>query len=221
MKHSTSFYFKDIKLVIFDLDGTLVHTAPDIIESVKFILKHFNCEEMTDKEIASCIGGGARNVLKKAMGSQAEEHLEEALVLFKSYYAENCAIHSSLYPHANDLLDILNNNGKMIALCTLKAREATLRILREFNINHYFQMVVTVDDIQKPKPDPQGIQVILDNLNVQKEDTMIIGDTESDILAGKNANVKTIGVTFGYGSEQSIRGCNPDVIVSDLGQLVE
>lgn len=221
MYRSLSTHFKNINLVIFDLDGTLVDTAPDIVEAVKYTLDYFKCERKSDDEIISYIGGGARKVLQRAMGEKAQEHLEEALVLFKSFYTENCAVKSSLYPNAKDLLDDLKDHGRMISLCTLKTRDATYNILRTLKIEDYFKMVVTSDDIQHPKPDPQGFQIILDELKVMNTNAVIIGDTDTDILAGKNACMKTIGVTFGYGSEQSIRDSDPDIIVSDLEQLVK
>ena len=211
----------DYELVIFDLDGTLVHTAPDIVESVKHILKHFDCKMKSDDEIISSIGGGARKVLLKNMGDQGEAHIERALEMFRDYYIENCAKKSMLYPGVVQLLEYLKNNKVKSALCTLKIREATIRILKDFTIIDHFQMIITADDITLPKQNPEGIHKILNHLNVDKCKSVLIGDTVSDIMAGKNGQIETIGVAYGYESLEAIKNAKPGFIIGDLNELLE
>jgi phosphoglycolate phosphatase len=210
----------DYDLVIFDLDGTLVDTAPDIVETIKYILNYFDCEMKTDEEIIRSIGGGARKVLLKSMGDKGEENIDEALVVFRDYYIENCAIKSTLYPYVTQLLDFLKKNHVRLAICTLKIKEATLRILSELRLVDYFDMIITADDISVPKPDPQGILKILDQLKISTDRAVIIGDTVSDIMAGKNGNIETVGVIYGYDSQQAIENAKPGFIIKNLIELL-
>jgi phosphoglycolate phosphatase len=214
------FNILDYDLVIFDLDGTLVDTAPDIVETIKYILGYYDCQMKTDNEIIQCIGGGARKVLLNCMGEKGEVNIEEALVIFKEYYIKNCANKSTLYPYVEEILNLLKDHQIKVALCTLKIREATLKILADFKIDMFFEAIITADDISMPKPNPQGILKILDLLNVKDNRAVIIGDTVSDIMAGKNGNIETVGVVYGYDSEQAIINANPGFIVGSLQELL-
>jgi phosphoglycolate phosphatase len=214
------FNILDYELVIFDLDGTLVDTAPDIVKTIKYILSYFDCKTKTDEEIIRGIGGGARKVLLKCMGDKGEENIDNALVVFRDYYIENCAKTSTLYPYVTQLLDFLKDHHIKLALCTLKIREATLRILIDLGLSKYFDIVITADDISIPKPDPQGILKILEQLNVSANRAVIIGDTMSDIMAGKNGNIETVAVLYGYDSEKAIISAKPGFIVKSLKELL-
>jgi HAD superfamily hydrolase (TIGR01509 family) len=126
-----------------------------------------------------------------------------------------------LYPGVVQLLEYLKDNRVKSALCTLKIREATIRILEEFKIIDHFQMIITADDITLPKPNPEGIHKILNHLNVDKCKSVLIGDTVSDIMAGKNGQIETIGVAYGYESLEAIKNAKPGFIIGDLNELLE
>ena len=114
---------KHYDLIIFDLDGTLVDSAADIVATVKYIIEKYGFEPKSDTFIRSCIGGGARNVLLKSLGEDKEVLIDsEILPLFKKYYEENCAVYTSLYPGVKEILDHYQKMGRPMALATYKIR---------------------------------------------------------------------------------------------------
>jgi len=215
-----NFNLLDYDLIIFDLDGTMADTAPDIVEAVKYIITYFAAPPRSDEEVAGFIGGGARKVLLKSLGSTKEQHIEEALILFKKYYNEHCADKTRLYPGVTELLEYLKHNNKTLAVCTLKIKDATLKILEKNKIIDYFASIVTADDISQPKPDPQGINLVLSQLKMNPQQAIIIGDTTQDILAAHNAHIDSIGVSYGYEAPEIVKSAKPLLMIDELTALI-
>ncbi len=213
---------KEYPYIIFDLDGTLVDTCPDIIETVKYIIDRYGFEEKTDDFIRSCIGGGARNVLLRSLEG-AEESLidQEILPLFVDYYTKNCDRKSFAYPGVIETLDYYKQKGKAMSVATFKIRSATEKVLKTLKLYDYFDIIVTADDVVNPKPNPECINTILSHYNCNKSEAILIGDTKTDYLTGVNAGVDVCGVTYGYGSPELVRELNPNYIIDTMIELKE
>lgn len=207
------------ELVIFDLDGTLVDSSPDIILSAKHVIASYGLPERDDAFIAGCIGGGARALVKKCAGDAAQDVLEAATEEFIRYYQQNCAIKSYLYEGVTETLELLKNGGVTLAVATMKVRQATLKMLRDFQIDHFFSSVVTLDDVSCGKPDPECILKILTDLEFTRDQAVIVGDSTADIFAGANAGVMTCAVLYGFGAADKLAESNPDYMVESFDLL--
>lgn len=208
--------------LIFDLDGTMVDTCPDIVGTIRFIIEKYGFEPKTNDFIRSCIGGGARNVLLKCLGAEQEQLIdEEILALFAAHYAQNAAVESQMYPGLKALLDRYKNAGKHLAVATFKIRSATLNIFETFGLTDYFDIIVTADDVDNPKPAPDCILKILDYYGCQPEEAILIGDTKTDYLTGKNAGIDVCGVTFGYNTPEVMQALKPEYLVDALSEIPE
>jgi len=205
----------DITTIIFDLDGTLANTLPDITAAVKYAMNVVGCPIQSDDTVKACIGGGAKNLIKRTLGEEHKHLLDEALAVFADYYSEHVVNETRLYP---DVISVLDHyyGKKHIALATFKARQGTMRILEHFGIRRYFDTVVTVDDVNRPKPDPECLQKILGVLHAAPAEAIYVGDTITDIKTGKNAGVITCAVTYGFGTTEEVFTQNPDCIISSL-----
>lgn len=206
-------------LVIFDLDGTLIDSSPDIILSAKYVIEKFGLPERDDAFIAGCIGGGARALVKKCAGDVSQGLLEDATEEFMRYYQQNCAIKSYLYEGVAQTLEQLKNGGVTMAVATMKVRQATLKMLSDYHIDHYFSTVVTTDDVLKGKPDPECILKILTEQKFDQSQTIIVGDSPADINAGMNAGVKTCAVLYGFGAAATLTELNPDYMIDKFESL--
>jgi phosphoglycolate phosphatase len=209
----------DYQLIIFDLDGTLVDTAPDIVGAVKYIIEYFDAPKRTDEEIAGFIGGGARKVLLRSLGPLKEHCIEDALILFKEHYIQHCTEQSTVYDGVVELLEYLKQHGKQMAICTMKIRSATIKILQEKALLPYFTYLVTADEIKQPKPDPEGINLVLQAIECPASQAIIIGDTTQDIMAAHNAGIDSIAVSYGYESVDLVKMAKPDLIIESLSVL--
>ena len=118
-----------------------------------------------------------------------------------------------------ELLEKLIESGRFCALCTGKDRSRTIEILKHFKIEHFFKIVVCSDDVINPKPHPESLMLIIDDLNATLEDTVIVGDGINDMLSAKNADIKSIAVTWGDVPEKSLKDCKPDRICYSITQL--
>lgn len=207
---------------VFDLDGTIVDTSPDIVDSVRYVLKLLNLPYRPYEAIRDSIGGGAFEILRRNVPDEYHEQLNSIVEIFKNHYDRNCTNKSFLYPNVVELLEMLKTNKKKIAIYTFKTRDATNKILLDYDIDQYFDAVVTKDDVTKPKPDPEGIYRIMDILNYHtKEKIIMIGDTQFDVLTGKNANVHTLGVTFGYDPNLIDYDIQADFYIDNYDELLE
>lgn len=210
------------KYLIFDLDGTLVDTCPDIIETVRYIIDRYDFPEKSDGFIRSCIGGGARNVLLKALGADQAGLIDsEILPLFVEHYTEHCDNKTFAYDGVEAVLKYYKNQGKALSVATFKIRSATEKIMKTLNLLDYFDILVTADDVKNPKPHPDCIMAILDYYNCKPTEAILIGDTKTDYLTGTNAGIDVCAVTFGYGDPDEMRALRPAYVIDAMDELKE
>lgn len=206
--------------LIFDLDGTLVDSCPDIIETVKVIIDRYGFEQKEDAFIRSCIGGGARNVLLKSLGADKESLIDqEILPFFVDYYTENCDKKTFAYSGVAEILEYYKQQGRALSVATFKIRSATEKILKTLKLSDYFDILVTADDVENAKPHPDCINVILKYYDCQKSQAILIGDTKTDYLTGTNAGIDVCGVTFGYGAPEEVKALNPTYVIDNMEEL--
>ena len=218
-------YKQKIKLLIFDLDGTLVDTLPGIAAALRHVMKELECEKFgcelpSDDFVRKNIGGGAKKLLQNAFGDKADLLLPKALPFYADHYAQNAEVGTSLYPGVAETLAYFAKKFRM-AVVTAKARTATLSVLESFDIMKYFDVVITSDDVQKLKPDPEGVQKILDKMGEVPSHAMLVGDTHVDVATAKNAGVVSCAVTYGYGAEQILQEALYDCVVDTFESLRE
>ncbi|MCB4791365.1 MAG: HAD-IA family hydrolase [Elusimicrobia bacterium] len=205
-----------IKLIIFDLDGTLVNTKKDIARAINYSLVNVGLKEKDIETITSYIGEGLRNTMFKALDLKHEELLDKAVGLFKSYYIEHPVDDAYVYPGVKEFLEKATMTKAVISN---KDRDLCVKTLELLNINGYFDVVVGGEDPNCRKPDPCPLLKVMKNLGVDSSSSMIVGDMESDIIAGKAAKIKTCAVTYGFGKIEDIRKAAPDYLIDSFSEL--
>ncbi len=207
-----------MKLIIFDFDGTLIDSAPDLVDSINEMLKELNLKEAPFKEAIKWIGNGSLKLVERALrynGIEDEKFLEKAHKVFKEKYKHSNAKKTTLYPFAKELLDSLKD--KNLALITNKPDEYIKPILKKFDID-VFDFILG-GDFEYKKPSPIPLLKALEYFNVKPNEAIMIGDSKNDILAAKNANIKSIAVTHGYNQGVDIKDYDPDFIVNSLKEI--
>jgi len=208
---------KYIDLIIFDLDGTLVDSRDDIANAVNFTLKKIGLKEKSISEISSYIGTGIEDLIGKSLGNKQEVLLTRALSVFEKYYRKHSTDNSVLYPNVKEILEYFKNKRKMIV--TNRNYEFALIVLNKLGIYDYFENVVGGDDIGCMKPSSCPLDISMNRLNTNKEEAIIVGDMDIDIVAGKKAGIITCGVTYGIGKKEDIIKAKPDFIIDDIINL--
>jgi phosphoglycolate phosphatase len=212
---------KSFSTIIFDFDGVLVDTSRDISNAANFVLKSVGLEEQDPVLIGSYIGGGAEPLLRKCLGDKQEELISQALAIFSQRYSEYFCVETSMYPDVVNVLEYLRHRRKIMAIATNKVERLTHGILENFNIQSYFQLVIGPESVVHRKPHPECVLKILEHLGCDARESLMIGDTSADILAGKNAGTSTCGVSYGFGSMTELQSANPDIIIDRLEQLTQ
>ncbi len=211
---------RGIKLVIFDLDGTLIDTQPDIIRSAQYVIQTCGFHPRDDAYIVRSIGGGATNLIRRIAGDCDDAAIASALELFKHHYQEHCSDTSPLYPGTLQTLEYLKRNKIAAAVATMKLRAATLKILNDLQIEQYFFDVLCVDDLHNPKPDPECVNRLLDESGCMNSQAILVGDAPTDIKTGKNGHIHTCGALYGYGTASDIRAQEPDYLIKTLCDFI-
>lgn len=212
--------FRNIKVIIWDLDGVVVDTMPDIVNALRVAAREVGYGELTDEQARNQIGGGAVKAFRSMFGSAGERFVEPAVAHFKTYYPEHCADSSALYP---GILEVFSHfAGKVkFAMATAKIRSATMLLLERLGVASSFDYIVTADDMQRMKPDPQSVKMVLDHFKVAPEQAVMIGDMKTDILAGRAAGVHTVGITSGYGKRADLEDAGPDALIGSGTELID
>ena len=212
------------KMVIFDLDGTLVDTAPDLINSANFALRDTISNPINIEESRKIIGKGGKYLIEKSLLSRniqlPDDKINQLTLAFLEYYKNNIYQDSKPFSNMIETLNMLKENDINIAICTNKPEKLTKILLSKMGLLDYFSNIVAGDTLAKMKPDPLPLLTLIKEKNIKKSNAIMVGDSENDIIAAKLAGIKVIGVTFGY-SETEIEQLNPDYIANNFIDVKE
>lgn len=207
----------EVGLLIFDLDGTLVDSKLDLALSVNALRERLGLAPLEHETISSYVGHGVENLVRRALGEGAtEESVEKALQIFLRYYRERMLDHTVAYPGVRESLEELR--GRRLAVLTNKPVVFSREMLAGLGLSDYFLKIYGGNSFERKKPDPIGIHRLMTETSVTAGRTMMVGDSDTDVLTGRNAGVWTCGVTYGFGAH-TLATCPPDVLLDDLRQL--
>jgi len=215
-----------IKLVIFDLDGTLIDSRLDLVHSVNAALRHIGRAGLPDDVIAGYVGDGAPILIQRALGSEAvdEALVRQGLQFFLSYYREHKLDHTTVYAGVKDALRIVQNarNGlpRKMAVLTNKPVVPSRAIVEALGLGPFFSQVYGGNSFATKKPDPEGARRLLEENGVRPEEAAIVGDSHVDVETGQNAGLWTVGVNYGF-APHSLEENPPDVLVDRPSELAE
>jgi len=204
-----------VKLVMFDLDGTLVNTILDITNALNFALETTGLKTITVEEARLLVGEGITRLIEKIIGDNRSTERDEIIKKFLSYYREHLVESSYVYPNVRETLDVLKNYRK--AVISNKREELSRLLLEKLGILGYFDIVVGGDTAPERKPSPVPVRYVLEHLGVRREDAIMVGDSNFDIEAGRKSGVYTVAVTYGFRDRQYLT--EADEILDDIGQL--
>ena len=203
-----------LKLLIFDLDGTLVDSRLDLTHSVNAMLRKFGRSELPMEVVESYVGDGAPMLVRRAMGDPDDGNLmREALEYFILYYRAHKLDNTVVYEGIQQALEALRNgNGRTLAVLSNKPVNPSRDICHALGLAPYFVQVYGGNSFPTKKPDPQGALALCKETGTKPEETVIIGDSDIDVLTGRNAGLWTVGVNYGFMPDR-LKLTPPDVLV--------
>ncbi len=193
-----------IKLVIFDLDGTLIDSRLDLVHSVNAALRHIGQPELPDDVIASYVGDGAPILIQRALGAEAKDEalVRKGLEFFLSYYRAHKLDHTTVYPGVAEMLAAIqrssNGTQRKMAVLTNKPVIPSRAIVDALELGKFFAQVYGGNSFATKKPEPEGARVLLEENSVPPEQAVMVGDSHVDIRTGLNTGMYTVGVTYGF-----------------------
>jgi phosphoglycolate phosphatase len=207
---------KPIRLIIFDLDGTLVDTLEDIAHSVNFTLGRLGRPLLHLDTVRQYVGDGLEKLLSRALDGHSE-HLADAKTIYTDHQRRYLVVNSRLYPGVVETLEHFRSIP--LAVVTNKTLEFSEPLLDKLGIRHYFRTIIGADSGLPLKPAPDAFLTIIRGLAVQKERTVVVGDGTTDIHAGKAAGITTCAVTYGFRSEEELRKAGPDHVIRSFPEI--
>ena len=188
--------------IVFDLDGTLVESAPDLAATTNILLARRGRRQIELGELRSMVGKGAKVMIEKAWIATGEPvteaEIKEMIPEFLEYYGEHVSDKTLPFPGVIDALDELKGRGCPLGVCTNKFESLSNKLLKALNMDHYFDAVLGGDTLKIRKPDPEHVLETIRRLGRTPENAVMVGDSNNDIDAAKSGGVASIAVTFGY-----------------------
>ena len=210
------------KLVIFDLDGTLLNTIGDLADAVDYVMRSRNLPEHTNAEYRQMVGGGIKRLVERALPeelSKNEQYVEECVTQFRRYYVDNIDRHTIPYEGIPELLRTLQNEGVMLAVASNKFQHGTERLVAKFFGDIEFIAIEGNREGAPLKPDPAIIHNILCKAGVEQSDAVMVGDSGIDIRTAAAANIDSIGVSWGFRFAEELYDAGAKVVVTTSEEL--
>ena len=212
------------KMVLIDVDGTLVDSVPDLAYCVDEMMKQLDMPVHGEAKVREWVGNGVERLVRRALIGQLEGEPDDALFekaypIFMGLYAENTSKRSMLYPGVREGLDYLKSAGFQLGCVTNKAAQFTIPLLKDMGIHDDFEIVVSGDTLAKKKPDPMPLLHVAEHLGVTPGEATMIGDSVSDVKAARAAGFQIICMSYGYNHGVDIRDANPDAVIDSMTEL--
>ncbi len=212
------------RAVIFDLDGTLVDTAPDLMRATNHVLVEKGRRPISMDEVRAFVGHGARSLITRGLKATGElpdgYDVEPDYERFVAYYSANIAGGSVAFPGLIRLLDRLKDDGFGLGVCTNKLEGLSVQLLDALDLSRYFGSVVGPDTLGIAKPDPAPFYEAVKRLELDSPRALMVGDSETDILTARNAGVPVIAVPFGY-TPRPVQEFGPDRMIQHFDEAYE
>ncbi|MFK3960539.1 pyrophosphatase PpaX [Guptibacillus hwajinpoensis] len=205
-----------INTILFDLDGTLINTNDLIMASFRHTFEHFYPGRYEDEELKQFIG----EPLYLTFAKHDERRAEEMVAFYREH---NIANHDKLVTEFDGVFETvktLSENGYKLAIVTSKMRNTVEMGLKLTELDQFFPVVITVDEVENPKPHPEQLETAMKELRSDREETIMVGDSQYDILAGQNAGVTTVGVSWTIKGSDFLASFKPDYLIDHMGELL-
>lgn len=209
-----------IKLLIFDLDGTLVDTSRDIADAINYAVEPFGVKPLSIEKVKSIVGSGITNLLGNLIliskKDSSQKTVNNAVNRFLEYYSAHLLDNTKLYPQVKETLSKLGNYKK--AVISNKREILSKGVLRGLGLLGFFDVILGSDSVSERKPSPVPVLEVLKRLNMQKNETVMIGDSNFDVEAGHAAGIKAVAVTYGYRSREVLK--EADFMIDSFGEIL-
>jgi phosphoglycolate phosphatase len=210
---------------IFDLDGTLVDSAPDLIGACNRVLRELGRDQVPLSVGRGWIGNGARRLMERALigsfeGVAPADLLDQAFSMFLKFYREGLCVDSRLYPSVKETLTRLVGQDKRLACVTNKPSAFTRPLLELLDLDGFFDPIVSGDDLPKKKPDPMPLQHVLNTWGMNPEDCLMVGDSVSDCGAARVCGMPVVLVNYGYSQGMNLESLAPGAMIDSIDQIV-
>ncbi len=212
------------KMVLIDVDGTLVDSVPDLAWCVDEMMKQLGMPERGEAAVRNWVGNGVPRLVERALvndldGKPDQALFDKAYPIFLDLYAENTSKRSVLYPGVREGLDYLKSTTARIGCVTNKASQFTLPLLKDLGIYDEFEIVIAGDTLPKKKPDPAPLLHAAEKLGVAPAESLMIGDSQSDVKASRAAGFGIVCMSYGYNHGEDIRAYHPDAVIDSMAEL--
>ena len=211
--------------VLFDLDGTLVDTAPDLMKAHNYVMKKYGYPEQPASSIRFLAGRGAKQMIIKSVNTHeknqkvsSSKKIDNMTADFINFYKNNISTKSKLNKNVINLLSWCKKKNIHLAICTNKPEYLAVKLLKELNVDKYFIFVAGSDTFEFKKPDPRHLTNIIEILSIKKENTIMVGDSETDSEAAIQAKIKFILVAHGY-TEKDEKNIKHDYLINDFNMI--
>ncbi|WP_156309896.1 phosphoglycolate phosphatase [Vibrio nereis] len=218
----------NIKLIAFDLDGTLLDSVPDLAVAADQAVQALGYPGVSEEKVRDYVGNGADVLVGRALSQSmtidpalSSELLVKARELFDDFYDKSGHKLSHLYPAVKETLSELQQAGFTLALVTNKPSKFVPEILEQHGIDKFFVDVLGGDAFPEKKPNPVALNWLMEKHNCQPQEMLMVGDSKNDILAAKNAGCYSFGLTYGYNHGEPISASKPDFVADIIADLVD
>lgn len=215
------------RAILFDLDGTLIDTVPQLYLAVQSAMKAVAMPDVSLEQVRTWIGNGVDVLLKRAF---AQNYYYEDLVIdpavfsaaksaFNAHYHDGITENYEIYPSVKETLHSLHQAGYELAVVTNKPNEFVQPLLKSAGIDHYFSFTLGGGVLERRKPDPLPLLYICDEMDIQPFQALMVGDSKNDIEAAQSAGIPVVGLTYGYNHGEPIENSHPDWVFSHFDEL--
>ena len=220
--------FRKKELIIYDFDGTLIDSVPDLALALNLMLEDIEFKTFNEESIRHWVGNGAQTLVKRALSGAAEidknldnELFERALEIFLQHYEKNACVSTTIYPNVKETLESFYKDGYKQAIVTNKPYKFIQPILKGLEIEHYFEYYIGGDSLELKKPSPEPLYHVCKKLDIDVAKSIMVGDSKNDIISANSAKMDVVGVSYGYNYGEDIGVHKPSIVIDDIKELVD